>query len=1746
MIHLTGYKTIEELSTDGNSIIFRATRNLDDCPVIIKLLNKEYPSTKELSVFIREYEIMGRITGDGIIKAYAAEKYNNSIAIIMEDIGGESIDRALRSIKLGITDKLSLAIQMTDCLIQIHKQNIIHKDINPANFVWNSKTNQVKIIDFGISAELIREASQSINLNILEGSLNYLSPEQTGRINRPIDYRTDLYSLGVTFYQLFTGQLPFIGDDELEIIYSHIAKTPIPPKEINAEIPAIVSDIIMKLMSKTAEDRYQSALGLKKDLEYCLQLIEDKKEFNGFKLGENDILDRFEIPNKLYGREEEIERLINGFEKAASGHCEFILVSGYSGIGKSSLIHEIRKPITGKKGYFISGKYNQFEQDAPYYAITQAFKELIRQLLAQPQSSLDNWKMRLMDAIGCNGQVILDILPELEQIIGPQPQVTELSPVEAQNRFQMTFREFINVFAREEHPLVIFLDDLQWSDTSTLGLLKYILETGKAQYILFIGAFRDNEVKIGHPLHKLLEETKTCKQETTTPIHQILLKPLEFSAINQLAADTLHSSPNETRSLTSIIYQKTKGNPFFVSRVLNSLYLQGTFTFLTEKMQWVYDLEKVESVEISDNVVDFLVKSMESLPDATIDILKLAACIGSQFDLETISQISKKSVALLGKDLWTAIEKETILPLDNNYRFINTLEKEMNTTNLQMRFCFAHDRIRQAVYSLIPDEEKCKIHLSIGSLYLESFRETKRMDEIFDMVNHLNIGRDLIYKKDGRIELADLNIMAGNKAKKSTAYSVALNYFEIAKSLLSDEEWKLMRDKFFTLLLEQANTAFLSGDLLKAEAICGHLSKIASSNLEKGSVSNIKISVLAFEGKLSETIDEIRKTLQLVNITLPESTEEIWRKMHEEGTKMQQLLVEMTIDDLVNLPLMDDPEKLMAVQLLQMAPLAFQANSPLFNLSFMIMFELTLNYGISPLSCISFSGFGHTLGKVFNDFKTGYKLGEASFALISKFKAESQKPWVYYFFPYISFWRVHYKESIDYYDLAYRSGLKNGDLVHATYAVSHKNNLLMWVGKNLTECKAETDNAIVFLKQAKGAAPLALAEIIQYAIEEFQTIPDSFYTSQNSPPSVLEKGDKIEHEAKYKEMINKIEKVHNATYLARFYLYNIYINIILDDIGAAEKWNALWEKNGSMENHDFTMPDYYLFKAMLLIHKWKDATNEEQKKIRETLFNIKQRMKNWMENCPDNFAHKYYLLSAQMAIVENEPLDTIVELFKKTMDSIGTNDFIQYRALCNELYGKFWRSKGDEKIAKTYIREAHYLYGQWGAHRKVMLLEKQYSNYFVSDESSLKVSRSLKGTKITHNSIDMTSILKSTQAISSEIKIEKLLTILIRIMIENAGAQRGYLLLRNEADNQFYIEAAQDVCSDKIQVIHSLPVTESGELCMEIVQYVIRTRETIVIHNACSDDTWQNNSYIIKKRVKSVLCMPVFYQNRLKGIVYLENNLSGNVFTSERLEALKILSSQAAISIENARLYENMEEKVRERTNQLNSANEKLKELSLHDPLTGLHNRRYAFEFTYNKITQFIKNKIISMNNNEKRELSAEGNVIGVFLFDIDHFKAVNDTYGHSVGDNVLIAVSTVLKQMIRGEDILVRWGGEEFLIILYNTKPEYLEKFSKKVLEKIKETPVKVSENETIYKTCSVGYVEMPLDITNPELLNLEQMINISDYALYCAKENGRNCAAHFKLVKPVGSEEEIKKYLVNLSKSTKLNEDYFKIEFV
>lgn len=882
MINLPEYEIKDQIFKGNKSTIFRGVRNSDGISIIIKVLANEYPTIKELASFRREYEIATRLTGNKIINVYNLKNYSNSLAIIMEDFGGKSLADLLILNKFSLEKKLSLAVDITDALMQIHRQNIIHKDINPSNIVWNMDTNQLKVIDFGISSDLSIEKHQ--NLCALDGTLLYVSPEQTGKVNRIIDYRSDLYSLGVTLYEIFTEKLPFTGDDA-EIIYGHIAKIPEEPKKVNHQIPSAISDIIMKLMAKNAEDRYQSLLGLKDDLVYCLENFKISGRIINFEIAQKDISRRFQIPQKLYGREKELDKLIQIFEALQTSEVKLLLVSGYSGIGKTSIIREMYQIIINKGGYFISGKFNKLEGNNPYSAIIAAFRDLLKNLILE-YKNIEVWKKKLLDTLGSNGKIIVELIPELKQIIGDQPEIPKLSPTEEKNRFQMVFRDFIKAFATKEHPLVIFLDDLQWSDFSTTDFLKYLLTSMELNNLLIIGAFRDNEVKQGHHFLLMLDEVKNALGNSNY-VNQIFLEPLQEHTVNQMVSDTLKRHHTDTVLLSSYIYRKTKGNPFFINQLLNLLYQKGVFYFNEDTLQWDWKRDEIAEIQVSDNVVGFLIATLNLLPQDSLEVIKWASCIGNSFDLKTLYLISNET-ANIADALWILIENEFIIPLNNNYRLLHMPKEEFIQFNMEIRFRFSHDRIQQAAYLLISDDDKLLIHQEIGKLLLHLYTDQNNLDDnIFEVINHLNIAKDLIEKKDERIELMELHYSAGKKAKANTAYDIANNFFKISKTLLTEEEWTECPGKLFELSYEFAESNFLAGNLEEAIGLCNDLFEVTTDNIEKARVYSLKAKILEFQGEKKVTvIEEIRKGLSLLDVDLPTDAAEIDRKLGEGIGKM--------------------------------------------------------------------------------------------------------------------------------------------------------------------------------------------------------------------------------------------------------------------------------------------------------------------------------------------------------------------------------------------------------------------------------------------------------------------------------------------------------------------------------------------------------------------------------------------------------------------------------------------------------------------------------------------------------------------------------------------------------------------------------------------------------------------------------------------------------------------------------------------
>ncbi len=1041
MISFPGYKVNEILHESNNSFVFRAQHEETELPVVIKVLKGEYPNPGRIVRFKREYEILKELNLEGTIRVYSLESYNNSYAITMEDFGAESLKKVLEKRKLNLIEFLILSIKITEILGQLHRLNIIHKNINPNNIVWNQETDQIKLIDFGISTVLSSEIAAIQNPNEFEGTLSYISPEQTGRMNRVIDYRSDMYSLGVTLYEIMTGQLPFTSRDAMELVHCHLAKVPVPPHMLKSSILTeesgeyeILSKIIIKLMSKGAEDRYLSYFGLKYDLEICLIHLEKIQTLSGldFKPGENDFTDKFRIPQKLYCRETEITTLLDAFRRVCDRpqegqESEMMMVTGYTGIGKSALVNEISISIVEKRGYFISGKFDRFKHNIPYSALTQALQDLMKQILMESEWQISQWKAKILEAVGPNGQVIIDVIPEVERIIGKQPPIPELPPMETQNRFNMYFQNFIRTFADESHPLTIFLDDLQWTDIPTLNLLERLMLDSKIRYLLIIGAYRDNEVDSSHPLVMSLDKLKN----ENAVVNFITLRPLEAQDINQLISDSLKCSITDAENLGKLCLAKTNGNPFFLIQFLNSVADQSLIEFDTNTLKWEWDIALIEKADITSNVVDLMTTRIQKLTERSKVILKLASCIGNRFDLDTLAIINEKSAVETANEMNEALESGLIQPIGEGYRLASYLDflKDSNYSKMlehEIQYKFLHDRVHQAANSLMGDEYR-EVHLKIGLLLLQKFTVEEREERIFDIVNHLNSGIELIVGQAEKNHLAEQNLQAGRKAKAATAYEIAFQYFNTGLNLLGDTAWKDNYALTLEMNLEAAEASQLIGNFPKTDELAEKITNHAKNLLDKIRISEIVIQSFMSRHRLKESIDIAIEILKQLGIRIAPEPSKISVLLNI--LYLRIILSSKKIEDLKNLPVMTDAHKLAAMHILMKAASSAYYSNILLSITMVFkMVHLSVRFGNSPYSSFAYGLYGIIMQSIVGKIITGYKFGEFSIEILNKFNAkEYQARTNFIFNVFIRHWKDKLSDTIEPFTESFQRGLETGD-----------------------------------------------------------------------------------------------------------------------------------------------------------------------------------------------------------------------------------------------------------------------------------------------------------------------------------------------------------------------------------------------------------------------------------------------------------------------------------------------------------------------------------------------------------------------------------------------------------------------------------------------------------------------------------------------------------------------------------------------
>ncbi|MDJ0725188.1 MAG: AAA family ATPase [Prochloraceae cyanobacterium] len=1536
---LPGYEITEIINEEEQMILYRGIAKREQRLALIKTFKNKSPSIEEIANLKQEYKALENLQCQGIIKTQKLEKYQNSLALILENFDGQSLSRVIAADRMSVIDFLTVAIALAEILIQLHKVPIIHNNIKTSNILIDSQKKEVKLTGFTRSISLSGQLKTSSISNLLEEDLGYISPEQTGRINRSLDYRTDFYSLGITFYEMLTGNLPFTSKDPIEIIHSHIAKQPISPEK-KRQIPIAISNIVMKLLAKNSDDRYQSAAGLKFDLETCLQQLEKTGKIPLFQLGKHDRGDRFIIRDRLYGREKEVQTLLDIFSRVTRGATEIALISGYSGIGKTSIVNEIRKPIIEARGYFISGKFNQFKQNVPYAALIEAFRQLILQLLTESLERITIWKKKLLNALAPNARVIIDVIPEVELIIGSQPEVPQLGISESENRFNLVFQKFLNVFCQSEHPLVIFLDDLQWSDTASLNLIKLFTTNKSRQYLLAIGAYRDNEVSPTHQLTQTINQIKL----TGTVINHIEIESLNLVHTTQLIAESLGGNVDlkKTKILAKVIFNKTQGNPFFLIQVLKSLYKENLLVYQADLDRWKWDIRQIQGVGITDlNIVELITANITRLPQYTQRVLKIAACIGNYFNLDTLAIVSQKSNLSTAKDLWPALQAGLILPQSDNYTipllFDESETQNFNLYDVRVDYKFLHDRVQQAAYCLIPDSEKKSTHYQIGKLLLENTNLSAEQDRLFTIVNQLNLSIDRIDTNSEKDRLAKLNFLAGQKAKIATAYQAAINYFNLSLELLGINSWKNYYQITYNIYLELAESEYLNTNLEEAAALCNLALENVQNDLERVKFYEIKIKINLAKNEIELALNNGIEALQILGVSLSNSPPK-----------------DLNIERLARLKPLQDSNKLMAMKILNSiyAPACF-AESPLALPILYTKIELSRKYGNSPPAIYAYAVYSNIVAWLVPDIDLAYQLGELSLHILEQLNAKEFFAKAYVSISInITYKKHHIKKTIEPLEKSIQKALEVGDIEFACHAANFYCEHLFFMGKNLNFVHKNQKQYINFIDKFKQEHPLNLTKICA----QFVAI--------------------LLNEARAKELIGEIInetelipyllETKNQISIFNVYYYKAWLCYLFKDYSLAiENSEIAIQYSGFIKSEViFTLHNFYYSLAILARYKYGsletnlDLENETDRYWLKVTENQKQ-MKYWADRCPMNYQHKYDLIEAEKARSLGQNW-LAQELYEKAIEGAKKQGYIQEEALAYERAAEFYLDRGREEISKLYLKNAYKCYSNWGANAKINALETDYPQLFnqITRTNITDRRKSISNTGI--KALDLTTIIRAHQAFTSEIILEKLLEKLMITVIENAGAEKGLLILKK--DDRWTIEAETRVNSDRVNILQSIPLYSINPdrqipfLPTNIINYVIRSRKNIVIEDAINDELYNRDLYILDRRSKSILCIPLLDRGKFNGILYLENNLTTGAFTPNRVEVLKILASQAAISIENARLYEqledysrNLEQIVERRTKELSQTVEILKatqaELIFENALLKNEAEDLAFEY---------------------------------------------------------------------------------------------------------------------------------------------------------------------------------------------------------
>jgi predicted ATPase/signal transduction histidine kinase/tRNA A-37 threonylcarbamoyl transferase component Bud32 len=1582
-LKVSGYCITEKIYLGYKTIVLKAIREEDNKPVIIKMMRNEYPSPMELNQFRHQYIIAKNLNIPGIVKAYSLENHARGYVLIMEDFGGIALKEEMTQWKAQQAQKnpaflsyfFNIAIEIIKILGGLHKKRIVHKDIKPANIIIHPDTLDIKITDFSIASILPKEMSTMVNATVLEGTIAYISPEQTGRMNRYVDCRSDLYSLGVTFFELLTGELPFNITDSSELIHSHVAKKPPLAHSVNPKIPEVLSKIIDKLMAKNPEDRYQSTRGLIYDLEECKKQWLDNGEISKFRIAQQDASDFFIIPDTLYGRAHDTKELIESYQRVAEGSIEVCLVQGPLGIGKTALVNNFQKSLIRKSGYFIQCQFEEAQKNVPFAGFSKALKELVGQILSETDYQIGKWKNKILRALDDQAQIIIDIVPDLELIIGPQPGVEKLSGIEANNRFNLLFQRFIQLFIHKDHPLIIFLDDLQWADAGSLELMKLVVtatkivrntstnisndtneDNGLQDSLLLIISSRNNKLSFRHPLKSAIRKLN----KTGVKINSIILENLDQAELSNLIQNLLNSSDPQTISLSQMTFVKAQGNPLLSLQFVKTLHSEELITFNYIRNQWECNMTLVREFALTKDVIKFMLNQMEELPFYTQNLLSHAAFLGHQFDLPTLSIACEQSALETSQDLWPSLIEGVILSqshLDPMYRIAGKTPFEIvegenytpvTTSKYQPSiYKFLHKKIKLSSYTQIPKEYRQSRHLKIGRLLLSQIPQCDRKLRISDIVYQFNRALPLITSHKEKTELAEMNLIAGQQALESINYKDAVKYLTIGIKLLSTNCWQARYELALDLHQTAAQAAYLIGEFKLSQKFVDIVLNQAQTIFDKVKVIEVKIQLNGAEGKALDAVIFALEYLKLLGVDLPISPSEFDVQQELELTAAN--LAGREIEDLINLPEMTEKRTLALMSVLScVITLAYQSTPNLFLLIVFRLVNLSLDYGNAPLSPFAYVAYGLLVSGYIGNIDLGYKFGQLALQMVEKSDNQKVKVKVIQTFNGgIKHCKCHINETLLPLQETSNLALKIEDLEFAGLSMNIYCNYSYFIGQELFYLQEKIEKIGNNLKDINQKRFIVWNEIYHTSI------------------SILRNKDFSQWENKFNPIIETVtlNTKHDYSGLCYVHIFKLQLSYIFNDYYQALENSIEGEKYLQAVFGQIVVAQLYFYDSLARTALYKSHQESQQKEFLDKIISNQEKIKFWAEHAPMNYLHKYYIVEGELHRIKGE-YHQGMDSFEQAISLAKKHQYLHEEALAYELAAKLYIEFDRENIGKVYLADAYYAYMRWGAKAKLEDLRKRYPvllNPIPREEENLNnfdpaiISSNLPITissineksisNSTHNSypFDVIAILKASQAFSGALDIEQVLSTLISVVMENAGASKCAFILKNDDTLQVVVKGITSSISSTSSVnidFPSIPLESSRDVPVNIINYVKRTSKILVIDDAREDLKISKDAYIVRNQVKSIVCMPIHNQGKLLGILYLENNLATKVFTSNRLEILKFLTIQAAISLENALLYENiakahqsledyshhLEDRVTERTQELNNINKDLKQ----------------------------------------------------------------------------------------------------------------------------------------------------------------------------------------------------------------------------